>query len=197
MDRTLTLIARLPIRSQIVIAAGALCIALVVAMVLALKPSARATEPQRAAPSLTQSSRDEAQRELAQAMSRFASLTAPTPSLPIMQTDRELTTASIPATSESPKRLSEADMRRLAEKAASAIRDGDIAGARVILERAIAAGDATAVLALAQTHDPRMLERMGVRGLKGDPQKARALYQEALAKGIKEAGTALSSLTQN
>ena len=197
MDRTLTLIARLPIRSQIGIAAGALFIALVVAMVLALKPSARATEPQRAEPSLTQSSRDEAQRELAQAMSRFASLTTPAPSLPIMQTDQQLTTASIPATSESPKRLSEADMRRLAEKAASAIRDGDIAGARVILERAIAAGDATAVLALAQTHDPRMLERMGVRGLKGDPQKARALYQEALAKGIKEAGTALSSLTQN
>lgn len=197
MDRTLTLIARLPIRSQIGIAAGALFIALVVAMVLALKPSARATEPQRAEPSFTQSSRDEAQRELAQAMSRFASLTTPAPNLPIMQTDQQLTTASIPATSESPKRLSEADMRRLAEKAASAIRDGDIAGARVILERAIAAGDATAVLALAQTHDPRMLERMGVRGLKGDPQKARALYQEALAKGIKEAGTALSSLTQN
>jgi hypothetical protein len=193
MDRTLTLLARLPVRPQVSIAAGALFIALVVAMALALKPHARATEPEQSVPTISQSSRDEAQRELAQAMSRFASLTTPAPSLPIVQTDQQLPTGSIPAPAGSiDRRLSDADMRRLAEKAASAIRDGDIAGARVILER-----DATAILALAQTHDPRMLERMGVRGLKGDLQKARALYQEALAKGIKEAGAALSSLTQN
>jgi len=66
-------------------------------------------------------------------------------------------------------------MRRLGDKAAQAVRDGDIFGARLILERAIEAGDANALLALAETYDPKALARMNAKSVKGDPVRARAL----------------------
>lgn len=194
MDRTLNaLAARLPNHMPQLALAGATLLALLM-LVLALRPAtpvaASATDP---AP-VSQSQREAAQKELAQAMNRFASLTSPTPDVPITEAPKARESAPAPAPAPTSAALSQADMRRLAEKAAQAVRDGDIMGARVILERAIQAGDATAILALAQTHDPRVLERMGVRGIKGDPAKARALYQQAQDKGLKEAGTALAGL---
>ena len=90
--------------------------------------------------------------------------------------------------------LSQADMRRLADKAAQAIRDGDIYGARLILERAMAAGDVTAIFALAETYDPKVLARTNVKGVKGDPARARELYSAALDKGMSEARARLDAL---
>jgi len=79
------------------------------------------------------------------------------------------------------------DMERLANKAAEAIRTGDIASARVVLARAARAGDATALYALAETYDPRVLVKLGVQGMQGEPDTARNLYQRALDKGVEEA----------
>ncbi len=90
--------------------------------------------------------------------------------------------------------LSDADMRRLGDKAAQAIRDGDIYGARLILERAIEAGDGNALLALAETYDPKGLARMNVKSVKGDPVRARALYTQALEKGVTAARARLDAL---
>lgn len=90
--------------------------------------------------------------------------------------------------------LSEADMRRLNSKAAQAIRDGDILGARLILERTIEGGDAKALLALAETYDPKALTRMNAKGVKGDAAHARKLYGEALARGLSEARGRLEAL---
>ena len=90
--------------------------------------------------------------------------------------------------------LSEADMRRLSGKAAQAIRDGDILGARLILERTIEGGDAMALLALAETYDPRALIRMNAKGVKGDAAHARKLYGQALARGVNEARARLEAL---
>jgi hypothetical protein len=56
-----------------------------------------------------------------------------------------------------------------------------------VLEHAVAAGDTTAICALAETYDPRVLAQLHVRGTKGDPDKARALYEQALAKGVAKA----------
>ena len=67
-------------------------------------------------------------------------------------------------------------------KAAQAIRTGDIAGARLVLERAQEGGDVTAIYALAQTFDPRVLQQMRVQGLKGDATKARLLLMACLMK---------------
>ena len=90
--------------------------------------------------------------------------------------------------------LSEADMRRLSGKAAQAIRDGDILGARLILERTIEGGDANALLALAETYDPKALIRMNAKGVKGDAAHARKLYGQALARGVTEARGRLEAL---
>ena len=92
--------------------------------------------------------------------------------------------------------LSEADMRRLSGKAAQAIRDGDILGARLILERTIEGGDAKALLALAETYDPKALIRMNAKGVKGDAAHARKLYGQALARGVSEARGRLEALDQ-
>ena len=90
--------------------------------------------------------------------------------------------------------LSEADMRRLNSKAAQAIRDGDILGARLILERTVEGGDANALLALAETYDPKALLRMNAKSVKGDAAHARKLYTQALARGVSEARGRLDAL---
>jgi hypothetical protein len=102
--------------------------------------------------------------------------------------------ANPPAAGSSNIVLSQADLQKLAEKAAEAIRDGDIAGARLVLERAEEGGDVTAIYALAQTFDPRVLQQMRVQGLKGDAAKARELYQQALDAGVTDAKDKLSGL---
>jgi len=90
--------------------------------------------------------------------------------------------------------LSDADLRRLGDKAAQAIRDGDFFGARLTLERAIEGGDANALMALAETYDPRGLARMNAKGMKPDPARARSLYTQALAKGVASAQAKLDAL---
>ena len=90
--------------------------------------------------------------------------------------------------------LSDADLRRLGDKAAQALRDGDIFGARLILERVIEGGDANALMALAETYDPRGLARMNAKGVKPDPARARSLYEQALAKGVAAAQARLDVL---
>ena len=162
----------------------------------------------------------DAQRQLADAMARFAATSQREPVAEIgpqgtseqkqapavaqPQLPAPPIVASLPATPDiapaapaptpSMPPVSAADMRRLAEKAAQAIRDGDIFGARLILERAIGAGDATALFALAETYDPKVLGRMNVKGVKGDPARARTLYSEALGKGIAEAASRIDAL---
>jgi hypothetical protein len=198
MERTLiALAARLPKSNLPQLALAGATLLAVLMLVLALRPATPVAAPGPEVAPVSQTQREAAQRELAQAMSRFAGLTNPTPSVPItpapQATEPAPAAAPAPAATQ-PGTLSQSDMRRLADKASQAVRDGDIMGARVILERAIDAGDPTAILALAQTHDPRVLERMGVRGIRGDPARARALYQQAQDKGLKEAAAALAGL---
>ena len=88
--------------------------------------------------------------------------------------------------------MKQADLQRMAANAARSIRTGDIAGARLILRRAAEGGDATALFALAETYDPRVLEKMRVRGLSGDPAQAKALYEKAAAAGVTAARSRLT-----
>jgi TPR repeat protein len=90
--------------------------------------------------------------------------------------------AAAPVASRQP--LPQADLQRMASHAARSIRSGDIAGARLILERAAEAGDATALYALAQTYDPDVLTKMRVRGLEGDRARAQTLYKQAADAGV-------------
>jgi len=75
----------------------------------------------------------------------------------------------------------------LLARASSLLKDRDISGARLILERALEAGSTRAAFQLAETYDPRQLSRWRAYGIRGDWAKAQALYLRALDGGIIEA----------
>jgi hypothetical protein len=73
---------------------------------------------------------------------------------------------------------------------------GDFVGARVVLERAADAGDASAALALAATYDPVVLARFKVKGLTPDIVKAGLWYERARSLGSPEAPRRLEALAR-
>jgi TPR repeat protein len=73
---------------------------------------------------------------------------------------------------------------------------GDLATARTVLQRAADAGVAPAALALAETYDPAVLARQGVRGLNGDVAQARRWYARAQQLGSAEAARRLDAMAQ-
>jgi TPR repeat protein len=80
-------------------------------------------------------------------------------------------------------------------RAHAKIRQGDIASARRLLERASSGDEAEAWLVLAETYDPRMLARWGVLGIKPDLEKSKAFYQEAQRRGAQGARERLLTLS--
>ena len=76
---------------------------------------------------------------------------------------------------------------RLVSRAESLVRQGDISGARLLLEPAVDAGSAQAAFLLAQTYDRAVLASRRVRGIAGDDAKARLLYARAYQSGIVQA----------
>ena len=92
--------------------------------------------------------------------------------------------------------VSSAESRAHVTRAAGMFRDGDVSGARLLLDRAVRGGDPTAAFALAETWDPNILAALNVRGVKGDKDKARALYAQALQGGLGEARGRLAALGQ-
>jgi hypothetical protein len=90
----------------------------------------------------------------------------------------------------------ESELHKLASKAEQSISDGDIIGARLLLDRATRAGDGKTLFMLAQTYDPQTLSRLGVQGIVGDADVARNYYNRALSAGFGEARERLSALPQ-
>lgn len=86
------------------------------------------------------------------------------------------------------------DVEWLLARAQGLIREGDISGARLLLERAHAGGSRRAAFHLAETYDPRRLADWRALGIRGDPARARALYLQAKDGGIAEAGDRLLGL---
>jgi predicted nucleic acid-binding Zn-ribbon protein len=75
----------------------------------------------------------------------------------------------------------------LLARANSLLKDGDISGARLLLERAVQTGSSRAAFQLAETHDPRQLSRWRAHGIRGDWATAQALYLRAHEGGIMQA----------
>jgi TPR repeat protein len=71
---------------------------------------------------------------------------------------------------------------------------GDIAPARLLLERAADAQEASAALLLAQTYDPGVLGTQDMRSITPDPAKAREWYQRAARYGSPDAQQRLSQM---
>ena len=70
----------------------------------------------------------------------------------------------------------------------------DLAGARLLYERAATGGNALAALRLGQTYDPAFLARTRFRGVRGDPSSAPSWYMRADRLGAPEAEALLRAL---
>ena len=96
--------------------------------------------------------------------------------------------AAQPAPPPEPVRTLDADtLAGLMTRAKSLIGIGDITSARLLLERAAHARDATAALLLAQTYDPAVLGTSDARSVIADVAAARDWYQRAANLGSAEA----------
>ena len=85
---------------------------------------------------------------------------------------------------------------RMITRGEAFIAEGDVVAARLILERAAEARDPRAALALGSTYDPNVLKRMGVVGIRPEPDKAQAWYERAMEFGSGEASQRLTALAQ-
>lgn len=83
---------------------------------------------------------------------------------------------------------------RLMARASLLLEQGDIGAARIVLEHVAGMGSAQATFELAQTYDPLILPNFGTYGTHGDAIKARDLYAQAEAGGIKEAKARFDAL---
>ncbi len=83
---------------------------------------------------------------------------------------------------------------RLVSRAEELLNKGDVSGARLLLERALAGGHARAAFLRAETYDPNVLSKLGTMGLKGDAAKAREFYTQAQTLGMAQARERLEAL---
>lgn len=103
--------------------------------------------------------------------------------------------AAQPAPPEPVRTLDADTLAGLMMRARSLIDVGDIAAARLLLERAANAKDATAALLLAQTYDPAVLGTSDARSIIADAAVARDWYQRAATLGSAEARQRLARLS--
>jgi len=102
--------------------------------------------------------------------------------------------AQPPAPSQPAKTLDADTLAGLMTRAKSLLGVGDISAARLLLERAANAQDATAAFLLAQTYDPAVLGTSDARRITADATAAREWYQKAAALGSTEARQRLVQL---
>jgi hypothetical protein len=86
------------------------------------------------------------------------------------------------------------DIVRFSKRGKELLKAGDVAAARLALQRAAEAGDPDAALALGQTYDPFVLGGLGVHGIVADREAARTWYKKAQALGVVEAARRLEAL---
>ncbi|MBI5263918.1 MAG: sel1 repeat family protein [Bradyrhizobium sp.] len=92
------------------------------------------------------------------------------------------------------KTLDPETLSALMNRAKGMLEVGDIAPARLLLERAANSHDPTAAFLLAQTYDPVVLGTRDIRTITPDPAIARDWYQKAARLGSNEARARLAQL---
>jgi hypothetical protein len=105
-------------------------------------------------------------------------------------------TAAAPAAIAPPaaRRIDSEELANLMTRAKALLASGDISPARLLLERAAEAQEASAALMLAQTYDPTVLGTQDIRNITPDPAMARNWYQRAAQLGSADAQRRLSQL---
>lgn len=103
-----------------------------------------------------------------------------------------------PAETEKPARpLSADEIETLLEQGRKFFSVGDFVSARTLFGRIAEAHDARGALALAETYDPIVIAKNGVRGITPDVEKAREWYAKAQDLGSPDAAPRLGALAQN
>jgi hypothetical protein len=92
------------------------------------------------------------------------------------------------------RRMDSEELASLMTRAKALLVSGDISPARLLLERAAQANEASAALMLAQTYDPTVLGTQDIRNITPDPAMARSWYQRAAQLGSADAQRRLSQL---
>jgi len=95
-----------------------------------------------------------------------------------------------------PLRLDNREIATLVMRGENFIANGDIASARLLLQRAADAGSANAALALAATFDPLVTSSLGVTAGEPDVARARKWYQRAIELGSTAASQQLAKLVE-
>jgi hypothetical protein len=149
-------------------------------------PSAEPTTPhvEPAAPSLVAASTAPADEPDVKAPSAEPGLATPAPA--------DAKTAAQPSTAGS--RLSAEDMAALLARGDTLLSVGDVASARLFYERAVDAGGGLAAIRLGATFDPLFLDRVHLRGVRGDPGAALFWYRRARDLGAPDAEVLLKAL---
>ncbi len=122
----------------------------------------------------------------------FAILTVGNPLALFADAKASLPAAAAPATPA--RRLDADELANLLKRAKGLIAVGDIAPARLLLERAANAQEASAALLLAQTYDPAVLGTQDMRSITPDPAMARDWYQKAARLGSMDARQRLAQM---
>jgi hypothetical protein len=88
------------------------------------------------------------------------------------------------------------EVDQLIRRAETFFAQGDVATARLFLERAAEARDSRATLMLGRTYDPDVLSRMGVVGIRPNLEQAQMWYTRAAEFGSREASQRLAALSR-
>lgn len=99
-----------------------------------------------------------------------------------------------PPTAPPARRVDPGELEALLKRARSLLAIGDIASARLLLERAADAQEADAALMLAWTYDPEVLGTPDARTVIPDPEKARIWYRRAAELGSQRAQQRLAQM---
>ncbi len=82
----------------------------------------------------------------------------------------------------------------LMSRADASFKKGDVSGARVIYEYLAMQGSAAGAMAMGETYDPLVLNKLVLKGLAPDPAKARQWYEKAEQLGSGDARSRLNAL---
>ena len=103
--------------------------------------------------------------------------------------------AGMRSTVPAPRQLDGEEIAVLLKRGKDLIATGDLAAARLVLQRAAEANDVEATLALAATYDPYVLRELKVYSFAADAGMARAWYEKARELGSPAALRRLEMLT--
>jgi hypothetical protein len=115
------------------------------------------------------------------------------PPSPIVAAQTEATAGEL-AISAPASQLDREQLDSLVSRSEKLISEGDVAAARILLQRAAEARDSRAAFALGSTYDPIMLTILEVHGVAADISLARRWYDKARALGSAEAQRRLDIL---